>query len=155
MGEALLKKEGNFVQRKQLAELGFKPKLPDFKVYTLFRLVPPSFRPIPLAVTQTFRPTPHPAYLHPCPAPPTVNLRVGALPAALTTPAGATPPGTSLLGLPWQVKRQQRGGGAEHPSETSPTLTGAPAPQVLNPELSPPWGAASLQQPERTPPLPC
>lgn len=74
MGEALLKKEGNFVQRKQLAELGFKPKLPDFKVYTLFRLVPPSFRPIPLAVTQTFRPTPHPAYLHPCPAPPETPL---------------------------------------------------------------------------------
>ena len=68
--EELLKKKGNFVQKKQLAELGFKPRLPDFKVYILFRLVPPSFRPIPLAVTQTFRPTPNPAHLHPCPAPP-------------------------------------------------------------------------------------
>ena len=57
-------------KKKQLAELGFKPRLPDFKVYILFRLVPPSFRPIPLAVTQTFRPTPNPAHLHPCPAPP-------------------------------------------------------------------------------------
>ena len=70
MGEALLKKEGNFVQRKQLAELGFRPKLPDFKVYTLFRQVPAYFRPIPLAVTQTFRPTPHAADFRPCPAPP-------------------------------------------------------------------------------------
>ena len=56
-------------KKNQLAELGSKPRLPDFKVYILFRLVPPSFRPIPLAVTQTFRTTPSPCPLSPLPRP--------------------------------------------------------------------------------------